>query len=71
MVNLDINVIIELYWSPDLYRLMPTDEQDRLIENLVNSLKTVPEFIQERMVKHFSKADSTWGERVAKGLRKN
>ena len=55
----------------NLYRLMPSDEQDRLIENLVNSLKTVPKFIQERMLKHFSKADSTWGERVAKGLRKN
>ncbi|NVM35995.1 MAG: catalase, partial [Candidatus Lokiarchaeota archaeon] len=52
----------------NLYRLMPPDEQDRLIQNLVSSLKTVPEFIQERMLKHFYKADSTWGDRVAKGL---
>lgn len=52
----------------NLYRLMPSDEQDQLIINLVNSLKNVPEFIQERMVKHFFKAESTWGERVAKEL---
>ena len=52
----------------NLYRLMPPDEQERLIKNLVNSLKTVPEFIQERMVKHFFKADQTWGEKVAKKL---
>jgi len=52
----------------NLYRLIPSDEQDRLITNLVNSLKNVPDFIQERMVKHFFKADSSWGERVAKEL---
>lgn len=52
----------------NLYRLLPPDEQDRLIQNLVNSLKTVPKFIQERMLKHFLKADSTWGERIKKEL---
>jgi len=52
----------------NLYRLMPPDEQDRLVQNLVNSLKTVPKFIQERMLKHIYKADSTWGDRIAKGL---
>ncbi len=52
----------------NLYRLLPSDEQERLIQNLVNSLKTVPKFIQERMLKHFFKADQTWGERVKKGL---
>lgn len=52
----------------NLYRLIPPDEKSRLVENLVNSLKTVPKFIQERMVKHFLKADETWGERVKKGL---
>jgi len=52
----------------NLYRLMPPDEQKRLIQNLVNSLRKVPKFIQERMIKLFSKADSTWGERVAKEL---
>jgi len=52
----------------NLYRLMPADEQDRLIQNLVNSLKAVPKFIQERMLTYFYKADDTWGDRVAKGL---
>ena len=52
----------------NLYRLMSSDERDRLVENLVNSLKTVPKFIQERMLAHFLKADATWGERIKKGL---
>ncbi|MFW9872978.1 MAG: catalase-related domain-containing protein [Candidatus Thorarchaeota archaeon] len=30
----------------NLYSLMPSDEQDRLLENLVNILKTVPKSIQ-------------------------
>ncbi len=52
----------------NLYRLMPSDEQNRLVQNLVNSLKTVPKFIQERMLEHFIKADSTWGEKIKNGL---
>lgn len=52
----------------NLYRLMPSDEQDRLVKNLVNSLKTVPKSIQERMLKYFYKADSTWGDKIATGL---
>lgn len=52
----------------NLYRLLPPDEQERLVQNLVNSLKAVPTFIQERMLEHFVKADKNWGERVSKGL---
>ncbi|MDD3580620.1 MAG: catalase [Desulfobacca sp.] len=52
----------------NLFRLMPPDAQARLIENLVNSLKTVPRFIQERMVQHFYKADPAYGQGVAQGL---
>ncbi len=52
----------------NLYRLMPSDEQNRLVNNLVNSLKTVPKFIQERMLAHFQKADTNWGSRIKKGL---
>jgi catalase len=52
----------------NLFRLMPPDEQARLIENLVGSLKNVPQDIQEKMVAHFSKADKNYGEGVAKGL---
>ena len=52
----------------NLYRLMPPDEQDRLIGNITGSLKKVPKRIQEKMVAHFRRADQTYGNRVAKGL---
>ena len=52
----------------NLYRLLPPDEQDRLIKNMGGSLKTVPKFIQERMLAHILKADSTWGQRIEKEL---
>jgi len=52
----------------NLFKLMSKDEQARLIENIIGSLKNVPEFIQERMVKHFQKADPEYGAGVVKGL---
>ena len=52
----------------DLYRLMPPDEQKRLVENIAGSLKKVPQEIQEKMVEHFTRADKAYGEGVAKGL---
>ncbi len=52
----------------DLYRLMPADEQIRLIENIVGALKNVPKNIQEKMVVHFTKADPEYGEGVSKGI---
>jgi catalase len=52
----------------DLFRLMSKEEQGRLIENIVGSLKNVPEFIQKRMLEHFQKADSAYGNGVQKGL---
>ncbi|OPX19851.1 MAG: catalase [Desulfobacca sp. 4484_104] len=62
-------LVDEDYIQPgNLYRLMPPDAQARLIDNLVNSLKTVPQFIQERMVQHFYKADPAYGQGVAQGL---
>jgi catalase len=52
----------------NLYRLMPPDEQARLVENIVNTMKGVPVEIQKRQLAHFKRADAKWGERVAKGL---
>ena len=52
----------------NLFRLMPPDERNRLIENIVASLKKVPKDIQERMVSYFYKADKAYGEGVANGL---
>ncbi len=52
----------------NLYRLMPPDEQQRLIENIVAALKNVPKEIQQKMVGHFRKADKSYGDGVANGL---
>jgi len=52
----------------NLYRLMPPDEQKRLVENIAGSLKKVSKEIQEKMVAHFKKADPAYGEGIAKGL---
>ncbi len=52
----------------NLYRLMPPDEQERLVQNIAGSLKKVPKEIQEKMVEHFSRADKAYGEGVAKKL---
>jgi len=52
----------------NLYRLLPPDEQGRLIGNITGSLKKVPKRIQEKMVAHFRRADQTYGDRVAKRL---
>jgi len=52
----------------NLFRLMSREEQTRLIENIVGTLKNVPEFIQKRMLEHFHKADPDYGKGVQKGL---
>jgi catalase len=52
----------------NLFRLMPEDEQGRLIENIVGSLKNVPKAIQEKAVEHFRRADADFGNGTAKGL---
>ncbi|MBN2229120.1 MAG: catalase [Candidatus Thorarchaeota archaeon] len=52
----------------NLFRLMSKEEQERLIANIVNSLKNVPEFIQKRMLEYFHKADANYGKGVQKGL---
>ncbi len=51
-----------------LFRLLSAEEQTRLINNIVESLKKVPKDIQQRMVGHFLRADKSYGEGVAKGL---
>lgn len=52
----------------NLYRLMNEDQKSQLIDNIVRSMKSVPQAIQLRQVNHFCKADPNYGERVAKGL---
>jgi len=52
----------------NLYRLMPPDEQKRLIQNIVRSLKNTPKEIQKKMIEHFSRADKDYGNGVAQSL---
>jgi catalase len=52
----------------DLFRLLPRQEQQRLIHNIVMSMKTVPQEIQLRQIGHFLKADPRYGQGVAEGL---
>jgi catalase len=52
----------------NLFRLMKPDEKKRLIENIVNAMKPVSRYIQERQIQHFLKADPEYGGGVGKGL---
>jgi catalase len=52
----------------NLFRLMPSEQQQRLIANIVSHLKNVPKEIQQTMIEHFTKADPAYGGGVAKGL---
>jgi catalase len=59
----------DYYTQPgNLFRLMKPEERERLIGNIVASMKTVPEFIQKRQILQFAKADPAYGAVVAKGL---
>jgi catalase len=59
----------DYYTQPGkLFRLMKADERERLISNIVASMKGVPEHIQERQISHFKRADPAYGASVAQGL---
>jgi catalase len=62
----------DYYTQPgNLFRLMPGDAKQRLIDNIVVSMKSVPQRIQELQIQHFYKADPAYGTGVAKGLGLN
>jgi catalase len=59
----------DYYSQPgNLFRLMLPDARERLIGNIVASMKSVPRRIQELQIQHFYKADPAYGTGVAKGL---
>ena len=59
----------DYYSQPgNLFRLMKPDARERLIDNIVASMKSVPQRIQELQVRHFHKADPAYGTGVAKRL---
>jgi catalase len=59
----------DYYTQPgNLFRLMKPDARERLIGNIVASMNSVPQRIQELQIQHFHKADPAYGSGVAKGL---
>ncbi len=53
----------------DLYRLMSTEERERLVNNIVEAMKPVEkDEIKLRQIAHFYKADPEYGSGVARGL---
>ncbi|MHB1022149.1 MAG: catalase [Acidobacteriaceae bacterium] len=57
------------YQQPgDLYRLLPEEQKQRLVNNIAGSLGQTPERIQKLQVSHFMKADPDFGHRLAVAL---
>jgi catalase len=52
----------------DLYRLMTPDEQERLVQNIVESLSGARQDIQMHQLCHFCRADVKYGMQIAQGL---
>ncbi len=60
---------IDYYTQPgNLFRLMAPHARERLIGNIVASMKSIPQRIQELQIRHFYKADPAYGGGVARGL---
>ncbi|MEQ8355723.1 MAG: catalase [Kiloniellaceae bacterium] len=57
------------YTQPgNLFRLMPADAQQRLFGNIAAAMQGVPDFIVQKQLGHFYKADAAYGKGVAKAL---
>ena len=57
------------YQQPgDLFRLMKPDEKRRLIQNIANHMRGIPEHIIKLQIGHFTKADPAYGRGVAEAL---
>lgn len=52
----------------DLFRLMTNEEKARLIRNIANSMRGIPEHIIKLQLRHFTKADPAYGGGVAEAL---
>jgi catalase len=52
----------------NLFRLLPKDERERLMDNIAGAMQGVPEEIQRRQIGHFAKADPAYGKGVAQRL---
>jgi len=54
----------------DTYRSFEEWEREELISNLVDALRICQPHIQDKMIEHFTKADSDYGKRLSEGLAK-
>lgn len=54
----------------NLFRIMPKDEQDRLMDTIAGAMAGVPDDIVKRQLGYFRKADSAYGDGIAKRLGK-
>lgn len=52
----------------NLFRLLSQAERDRLMDAIAGAMTGVPDFIQQRQIGHFAKADPAYGAGVAKRL---
>ncbi len=52
----------------DLWRLMPEDEKNRAAHAIAGALGQARQEVQLRQLCHFFRADSDYGQRVAKAL---
>ena len=52
----------------DLFRLMPADEQNRLMDTIAGAMEGVPDDIVERQLGYFRQADPAYGDGIAKRL---
>ena len=68
IIRQKINLTNDFEQAGEKYRSMGTIDQEHLVDNIVDSLGKADKPIQERMVNHFTRADSELGMRVAKGL---
>jgi catalase len=52
----------------NLFRIMPKDEQDRLMDTIAGAMNGVPEDIQRRQIGYFREADPAYGGGIAERL---
>ncbi len=52
----------------DLFRLMPADEQQRLMDTIAGEMTGIPDDIAQRQIGHFRKADPAYGDGIAQRL---
>ncbi len=58
------------YTQPgNLFRLMTADQQQQLFSNIAAAMGGVPQFIVERQLEHFRKADPAYAEGVKRALQ--